>query len=490
MNRNILLSTDSYKFSHFCQYPEGTKGMFSYIEARKNNSGIRGLKGVIFFGLQAFIKEYLSRPLRIEDVEEAAMIARAHGLPFPEKQFQKVVQAYHGWLPIRIKAVKEGTFVPFGNALVTVQCEDPDLFWLASYIETSLLRAVWYMTTVCTISHSVKQTIWHYLKETTMDPVGQLLFKLHDFGARGASSGESAALGGMAHLVNFRGTDTVEALLAARRFYGATMAGFSIPAAEHSTITSWGRERESDAYRNQVAQFSKVGSMYAVVSDSYDIFHAVENIWGKELKDTVINAGGVLVVRPDSGDPVSTPVRVIELLAKQYGTTRNEKGFQVLNHVRVIQGDGIGPQEVHHILSALTIKGFAAENIAFGMGGGLLQKLDRDTFSFAQKTSAILTAQGEWQDVYKDPIAGGKTSKRGVITLTDGYEEVLEHGVLKSVPTLVTKRISEVSENGKQYLEDVYEQGMMIRTQTFDEIRNLSDMSIEGLSEYALKMAA
>ena len=473
--RNILLSTDSYKLSHFLQYPAATTGMFSYIEARKNNSKLPKAEGVVFFGLQAFIKEYLLTPITMEQIDEAEAIAKAHGEPFPRKAFEKIITQYGGYLPLIISAVKEGTHVPFGNVMATVECHDPVLFWLASYIETALLRAIWYPTTVCTISNQTKQIISRYLEETSDDPAGQLPFKLHDFGARGVSSGESASLGGMAHLVNFMGTDTVEALVAAKRYYGAEMAGYSIPAAEHSTITSWGRSREADAYRNMIQQFSKPGSIYAVVSDSYDIFNAVDNLWGGELKEEVIAGGGTLVVRPDSGDPIGTPVRVIVKLAEKFGVTFNSKGYRVLNNVRVIQGDGIGPYEIERILQNLKFLGFSADNIAFGMGGALLQQVNRDTFSFSQKCSAIFDAEGNEIEVYKDPVGGGKTSKRGVITLTTGITESLEHGSCIQKQTLVTKRVSELRKDEPELLEAVYSHGTLLRNQTFDEIRRLSN---------------
>ena len=127
---------------------------------------------------------------------------------------------------------------------------------------------VWYPTTVSTVSWHIKQLIRRYLEETSDDPGAELPFKLHDFGAREVSSYESAAIGGLAHLVNFKGTANVSALLAGRNYYGEPMAGFSIPAAEHSTITAWGRDGEEAAYRNMIRTFGKPGGVFACVSDS------------------------------------------------------------------------------------------------------------------------------------------------------------------------------------------------------------------------------
>ena len=183
-----------------------------------------------------------------------------------------IVNAHGGRLPVRIRAVPEGTLVPVHHVLATIENTDPACAWLTSFLETALLR-VWYPTTVATNSWATKQLIARYLDQTG-DPAG-LPFKLHDFGARGVSSLESAMLGGLSHLVNFMGTDTMSALLGARVYYGEPMAGFSIPAAEHSTITAWGRDGEAAAYRNMLRQFAKPGSIVAVVSDSYDLDHAV-----------------------------------------------------------------------------------------------------------------------------------------------------------------------------------------------------------------------
>jgi nicotinamide phosphoribosyltransferase len=421
---NLLLNTDSYKASHWLQYPPNTDATFFYIESR---GGL--YDRTVFFGLQAILKEYLAKPITHADVDEARDFFAAHGEPFNESGWRYIVDQHKGLLPVRIRAVPEGTVVPTHNALVTVESTDPTAYWVPSYIETLLLR-LWYPVTVATISWHAKQTIRQFLERTSDDPEGLLPFKLHDFGARGVSSAESAALGGAAHLVNFMGTDTVSGVLAAKAYYHEPMAGFSIPAAEHSTITSWGRENEVDAYRNMLKQFGKPGAIVAVVSDSYDIFNAIREHWGKTLKEEIIASGATVVVRPDSGDPVAVVHQCIELLDEAFGHTVNSKGFKVLNYVRVIQGDGINPNSIRAILERITSAGYATDNVAFGMGGALLQQLNRDTQKFALKCSAA-RINGQWVDVYKDPITDkGKQSKRGRMTLLKHRE----YGTFKTVP--------------------------------------------------------
>ncbi len=465
---NLLLNTDSYKASHWLQYPPSTDAAFFYIESR---GGV--YDRTVFFGLQAILKEYLAKPVTHADIDEARDLFAAHGEPFNESGWRDIVDRLGGHLPLRIRAVPEGMVVPTHQALVTIESTDPQAYWVPSYIETLLLR-LWYPVTVATISWHVKQTIRQFLERTSDNTDALLPFKLHDFGARGVSSAESAALGGCANLVNFLGTDTVSGLLAAKAYYHAPMAGFSIPAAEHSTITSWGRDREVDAYRNMLKQFAKPGAIVAVVSDSYDIYHAIREHWGKTLKDEVIRSGATVVIRPDSGDPVSVVHQCIELADEAFGHTINSKGYKVLNHVRVIQGDGINPTSIRAILERVTSAGYATDNVSFGMGGALLQQLNRDTQKFALKCSAA-RVDGHWIDVFKDPITDkGKQSKRGRMTLLQHRE----YGSFRTVP--VPPEAASLADVEKPLGFDdamvtVWENGRLIHDWTLQEIRARAD---------------
>jgi nicotinamide phosphoribosyltransferase len=453
---NFILNTDSYKSSHFLQYPAGAQRVSSYIEARVGGED-EPFSHALFFGLQAFLKEYLARPITMADLEEAEALLSQHGEPFNAKGWRTVIERHGGILPIEIEALAEGTVAPRGTALVQVVNTDPELPWLTSYMETALLRAVWYPTTVATVSWSARRIIKRFLDETCDDPDGQIGFKLHDFGARGVSSAESAAIGGLAHLVNFMGTDTVAALLAGRRWYGCPMAGFSIPAAEHSTITSWGRDNEAKAYANMLEQFGD-GPLVAVVSDSYDLAHAVSHIWGRQLKDKVLAMNATLVVRPDSGDPASIVLDTIQRLMEAFGHTTNAKGYAVLNpKVRVIQGDGINLTSLGQILQVLKDARISAENVAFGMGGGLLQQLNRDTLRFAMKANAI-EIDGTWHDVFKAPATdGAKASKAGRLAVVKGADG--------------WKTVRRDQAAGGNLLEPVWRQGKLLRDWSLDEVR-------------------
>lgn len=455
LTENPILNTDSYKASHYLQYPPETTRIFSYVESRGG-----AWERTLFFGLQAILKEEFLKPVTHAHIDEALDILPAHGLPFNETGWRRLVETHGGRLPLEIRAIPEGSVVPVSNAMMTIVNTDPAFFWLTSYVETALLR-VWYPITVATISWHVRQSIRKALVKTADNPEAELPFKLHDFGSRGVSSHSSAALGGLAHLVNFRGSDTLAAICAGRAWYHEPMAAYSIPAAEHSTITSWGREGECDAYANMVAQFGKPGKIFAVVSDSYDIYAAVDHLWGETLRQRVVDSGATLVVRPDSGDPVTIVADTLQMLANRFGADVNSKGYRVLRNVRVIQGDGVNPKTIDAILARVVADGFSVENIAFGMGGALLQRLDRDTMKFAYKTSAAEIG-GVWRDVYKDPVTNhGKRSKRGLLGL-------VEEGGFKTVPVDPTSFEPSGAVNA---LRPVYRNGALLVDEPLSAIR-------------------
>ncbi len=457
METNILLCTDGYKPSHWRQYPPGATRVFSFLESRGGR-----FPEVTFFGLQYHLSLIKGVVVTEEKIVEArAFFAEYFGdsTIFNEAGWRHILETHGGRLPILVKAVPEGTVVPISNVLMTIENTDPEVPWLTNYLET-LLSMVWYSTTVATQSREMRKRILAFL-EKTGDPA-LIDFKLHDFGYRGSTSHESSGIGGAAHLVSFKGSDTLSAILLARRIYGERMAGFSIPAAEHSTITSWGREHELDAYRNMLEKFPT--GLVAVVSDSYDVFKACEELWGRELREMVLARDGVLVVRPDSGHPPTIVVEVLEVLGRAFGASRNAKGYKVLDpHVRVIQGDGIDYAMVGLILEAMVRAGWSADNIAFGSGGGLLQKMDRDTQKFAIKCSAI-EVNGAWRPVMKDPVTDpGKRSKAGRLMLVrdaQGFRTVPEGE--SDLPNL---------------LEPVFRNGEVLRTQTLSDIRR---RAIEG----------
>jgi len=460
LNENLLLLTDSYKASHYKQYPKGTTTVYSYLESRGGK-----FDKTLFFGLQYLLKKYLEgQVVTKQKIDEAETFFNQHMGPgmFNREGWEIILQKHGGKLPVRIKAVPEGTVVDNKNVLMTIENTDSECFWLTNYLETLLVQ-VWYPITVATQSYFCKEIINGYL-EKTGDPAG-LPFKLHDFGFRGVSSVESAAIGSAAHLVNFMGTDTLAGIGMLQNYYGAVeMPGFSIPASEHSTITSWGRENELAAMENMLDQYPT--GLVACVSDSFDIFKACSEYWGEALKEKVLARDGTLVIRPDSGEPVEVVLKCLDILGKKFGFDVNNKGYKILPpQVRMIQGDGIDIEMIGSILSAMEKKRWSADNIAFGSGGALLQKLDRDTNKFAFKCSSVAVS-GVEIDVYKQPItAPFKVSKKGRLALNaiTGWHD---YG----------HKFETVSEGvGKDVLRTVFENGKLIINDNLNTIRERSN---------------
>ncbi|CAD6198594.1 unnamed protein product [Caenorhabditis auriculariae] len=457
---NVLYLADSYKVTHHKQYPAGTTSVYSYFESRGGK-----FNETVFFGLQYILKKWMvGSVVTKEMVEEAKEFYHHHFRNprfFNEDGWNYIVEKHNGHLPLRIKAVPEGTVVPVKNVLFTVENTDPAVPWLTNWFETLLVQ-VWYPMTVCTFSRMQKIMIGRYLYRTS-GSINGLSYKLHDFGYRGSTSVESAAIGGAAHLVNFAGTDTIAALQLCKKYYDNPMAGLSVPAAEHSTISAWTKTGEADAFRNMMDQFPT--GIVSVVSDTYDIYNAVSNIWGDELRQMVMDREeyGSLVIRPDSGDPVTVVLKILELLYERYPCLTNSEGYRMLpNYLKILQGDGISYESLLTILAAVEEAGWSTDNLVFGSGGALLQKLDRDTQKCVFKCSSV-TVNGEARDVWKEPLTdSGKTSKKGRLTL--------ERDEAGQLVTIEEGR----GDPEKDLLVPVFENGRLLVDYTLKEIRTLA----------------
>lgn len=466
---SIILQTDSYKLTHWKMYKPNTAYVGSYFESRGGE-----FKASVFFGLQYILLKHLTG-VRVtkEDVHEAKQFCDEH---FGQDVFNfdgwmRIVDVFGGKLPISIKAVPEGTIIPTGNVLFTIENTDPESYWLTNHLETLLVQC-WYPTTVATQSKYLKNILATGLSRS--GSIEKLPFMLHDFGYRGSTSDESAGIGGAAHLVNFVGTDTLAAIRTLKQYYGATeMTGFSVPAAEHSTIVSWGRDNEVEAY-NHILDSYKSG-LVSVVSDTYDIFRACSDLWGTRLRNKIIgNNDRTLVIRPDSGDPTATILKCLNILASKFGYTTNDKGFKTLrNNVRLIQGDGITKDSLPEICNAIMDSSWSLDNIIFGSGGGLLQKVNRDTLNIAIKMNWSEDTDGTINDVYKNPMTDpSKRSKAGKLKLVmeHGYTEDLTapnqlhtYSYLKTVPA---------SDPRQDKLEEVFRNGELLIHQNIEDIRS------------------
>jgi nicotinamide phosphoribosyltransferase len=462
---NLILLADAYKYAHHKFYYPGTTQIYSYLESR---GGI--FDETIFFGLQYFLKEYLQGPaFTQQDLDEAdGFLKQVFGRDdvFDKSKFQYILDKYNGYLPIKIKAVAEGTAVPTSNVLMTIENTDPECYWLTNFLET-LLMQVWYPCTVATLSNQIRKIVTQFYSETATEGTeAGIDFVLNDFGFRGVSSVESAKIGGAAHLINFSGSDNLAGSGMAIYYYDATKVyGLSIPATEHSICTLLGSDGELEIFKHVLRSFP-TGTI-ACVSDSFNIFKACKEYWGGELKEEILNREGTLVIRPDSGDPIMTLLQIFKILFETFDFTTNSKGYKVLPpQVRVIQGDGVNYAEIINIYNALKVNNISAENLVLGMGGALLQKVDRDTQKFALKCSSAVI-NGREVAVEKSPTemdaqgnitSSFKKSKGGRLKL------VKINGIFKTV-------------NEQEHLEladelhTVFENGELLNTITFERVK-------------------
>lgn len=434
MNNSIIMNSDSYKFSHFLYYPENTTEIFSYMESR---GGV--YPSTVFFGLQGFVEEYLMKPITQEDIDYAKDFAIKHGVPFNEKGWQIILDDYQGYLPVTIKSVDEGSVIPTGNVLATVVNNDPRLPWLTSFIETALLR-IWYPCTVATRIFNMKKKIKYYFDYTS--DVGNMDFALLDFSSRGCSSYESNKIGGSAYLTLFKGSDSIPAVEYINNYYKSDMSGFSLPATEHSCMTSYGKENEFESFK-RIIEVTPENTTVSVVSDTWDIYNACE-MWNS-LAPLIEEKNITLVVRPDSGNVKEVLPKLITILNKAFKGKYNSKGYKVFDNLKILWGDGINEDTITEVFAIAMGLGISADSILTGSGGGLMQnKIDRDTSKYAFKASNAII-NGISTPIGKDPITdAGKASKKGYLDLVydkDGnYKTIVCYNSFGNVKSLLKPR--------------------------------------------------
>ncbi len=471
---NPILMADSYKITHDGQTPDNTQYITSYIEARGGTYDY-----TVMYGLQIFLIKVLSKRLTREMVEDAKefLIDKGHMGRFNYDGFMDIVTKLDGKWPVEIKAVPEGFKVNKKIVLVSITNTDPRFAWVTSYLETCLLRAVWYASTIATKSYSVRSDIMGYLKGTCEDPESAIDFMFLDFGARGVSSGESAQIGGSAHLaMGWMGSDTMEGVQAFNLYYNIAMSAFSVVASEHSTMTIWEEKAEAYAIGRLIEKFGYnedgTGNIVSVVLDSYDYWRALEEYVGIRYNAEIRKlgaAGGRFVCRPDSGNPVKIMVKSLQILYKKFedDCSVNKLGYKVLPpYLRVLFADGIDETDIIAICEAVMEAGFSVENILFGMDGGLLQSATRDDCGFAMKACSA-TIAGEQRDVHKNPktAKGFKASKRGE------YTTILlkQSGNIESIPIHGENVVPLV--DYVDILFPVYRDGEVILTYSAEEVR-------------------
>lgn len=480
---NPILLTDFYKTGHVFQYPAGTSLVYSNLTAR--SSRLPGVRRAVFFGAQYFVQKILVDAFDQEffgnDEEQLLSEYRTFTGVRDVSHIQSLLRL--GFLPIEIRALPEGSHVPLRVPMMTIRNTRPEFAWLTNYIETVLSSCIWAPITSATIAGEYRKIIDRHALLTGTDP-GFADYMAHDFSMRGMGGLDAAIASGMAHLVFFRGTDTVPANVGLAEYYDAHRSDFggSVPATEHSVMCAGGEENETETFRRLIEDVYPEG-IVSIVSDTWDLFGGVIGRALPALREKILRRDGKVVIRPDSGDPVrilcgdpeapaGSPERagVVEALYSLFGGTETPTGHRLLDpHIGTIYGDSITLARAEEILSRLAEKGFAAGNVVFGVGSYTYQYVTRDTLGLAIKSTAV-EIDGVPRAIYKRPKTddGTKNSARGFLRV-----ERREDGELALVDG---QRSLEDAEGGE--LRTIFRDGEM---QNREPIRSIRWRAMEGL---------
>lgn len=521
------LLADVYKFSHPPQYPAKTQIVYSNTTAR--SSRLEGVDAIVVFGTQYLIEEYFianwnenffSKPKEKAVAKFKRMMDAVTG---KDSVSTKTMESLHdlGYLPIRLKALPEGTLCPIQVPFMTIVNTHEDFYWVTNFLETLTQTVMWQAIVSATIAHQFKKLVSKYAGETS-DNCPFVNFQCHDFSMRGMSSVETGYVSGGGHLLSFVGTDTVSAVEFLEEFYGANvdeeLVGCSVPATEHSVMCAGGDESEEETFRRIIEDVYPAG-IVSIVSDTWDYWNVLKKVL-PALKSKIMARNGKVVIRPDSGDPVKivtgyfvkdvnrsseeylqlirrTPFHIklwgeseyefdavkttdgkyfdidanqlsedevkgsIVLLHELFGGTTNSKGYIELDsHIGLIYGDSITFNRCEQICERLAEKGFASTNVVFGVGSYTYQYNTRDTFSIACKATYV-EIDGKAKPIFKDPKTGGhKKSAKGLLAVIKDKDG-----------KLILKNDCTPEEEAGGELKVMFENGVQFNKTTLSEIR-------------------
>lgn len=502
---NSLLLTDGYKTGHHQQYPEGTTLVYSNFTPRSNKYAPKGCDEVVVFGTQLvvrFLHEHFQQNFFRKGKSEVINEMREELTMYLGTEYDTThFEALHdlGYLPIKVKALPEGTLCPMRVPVLTIVNTKPEFYWVTNYLETILSNLLWKPMTSATIAYQYKKLLKEWALKTDEKNVDFVDFQGHDFSMRGMDSIDATSFSGLGHLTSFMGTDSLPAIGAARQYYDEKgFVGATVPATEHSVMCAGGKESEIETFRRLLATYPT--GILSVVSDTWDLWKVLTE-YLPEMKDEIMAREGKLVIRPDSGDPVdiicgdldsihrelkdgsmlakqlfatydgdksyAQHVGVIQLLWDTFGGTVNDQGYKILDsHIGAIYGDSITLERAQEICHRLEQKGFASTNIVFGIGSFTYQYNTRDTFGFAMKAT-YCEVNGEGQEIFKDPITddGIKKSAKGLLCVSRNTGPANPR---YNIPYLIDQCSTQGEERGM--LKVIYEDG------DFDNVTTLTDI--------------
>lgn len=522
---NAIELTDGYKLDHRRQYPKGTEYVYSNWTPRSNEYFKEAKDGCVVFGIQYFIKKYLIEYFNrnffeLDENHAVESFKRRIDTFLGENNVgTEHIRELHklGYLPIKIKALPEGSICPIRVPMLTVINTDPRFFWITNYLETIISCELWLPMTSATTARIYRKEIERHAKKTGFGEDVALGFLCHDFSMRGMAGLEASITSGMGHLTSFFGSETIPAINAVEKYYNADaekeLIAATVPASEHSVMCAGGYDNEFETFKRFITELYPKGFV-SIVSDTWDLWKVVTE-YVPCLKNEILGRDGRLVIRPDSGNPIDiicgiNPAEIQEVDGKYYhntewaysgkpkyiidyikthsenlniknseisesevkgvyellwdifGGTINDKGYKVLDpHIGVIYGDSITIERQKEIYRRLEEKGFAATNLVLGIGSYTYQYRTRDSLGFAMKATWC-QINGEPKEIFKKPKtdSGMKNSLKGLIRVDKD-----ENGIYYA-----TDCVTKEQEDGG-CLEVVFENGELKKEVSLKEIR-------------------
>lgn len=476
MNRDIMdcpiFWTDGYKFCHKDQYPKGMEWIYQTWTPRMSN--IEGVRHAVFYGLQSTLKDiteqfdkyFFSKPIKEIEKQYKEMTAGVFGKTNP--RFAENIDTTHlaqlhakGYLPIKVKALPEGTFTPIGVPMFTIENTTADTFWLTGFLESQISSSIWLPMTVATIADKFKRILTGYA-EKTGDP-SRVVNQVVDFSMRGMTSPQSALHASGGHLLSFNSSATIGARNYLMHTYNAPSDVISYPpATEHSVMCSYG-EDEYGAFKHLITEVYPSGNI-SIVSDTYDLWKVVNDVLPK-LKTEIMSRNGKTIIRPDSGDPVEIVLKLVPKLYEIFGGEVNAKGYKEFDsHIGIMYGDSITIERTVKICEGLKKLGYATTNVTLGIGSLAYQYNVRDTLGFALKATAEIE-KGKFKMVQKNPVTDTdnfKKSQKGLCAV------IMKDNDLALIDGLTPETIEQVKGN---LLEEIYVDGKFIKTHNYADIR-------------------
>lgn len=498
---NPMLLIDFYKAVHAEMLPKGITKSVSYFTPRM--SRVKRWDKVVLFGLQGFIKTYLidyfneyffQKPW--EEIKESYTHVLDNCMGKDTYGLQKIEDLHKlGYLPICIRALPEGSRVNMHVPMFEISNTHPHFAWLPQSLESLISAESWHPMLAATVGATYRDIVNYWYDKTCDDNIPRNK-ALGSFDFRGEECLDSAIKAGAGWCLSFLNTATVPAIPYLEQMYNCDASkepvAFGSPSTEHAVMCSnYAVDGDEETLIHRLLTEIYPHTSFSAVLDSYDYWNIVDNVL-PSMKETILNHDGCLLVRGDSGDCVDVVVKTVEHLWKSFGGTKNTKGYKVLDpHIKAIYGDSITVQRCEEIYKRLDALGFAASNVALGVGSFSMQCIEeeetitvttpdgekvkgvttvlkpftRDTFS-----SCIKATYCEIEDVpypiFKNPKEGGfKKSQKGcciVLKNADG-DFVYSDGYTWA----------ESSTCEENLLKIVFYDGHITKNQSLQEIRNV-----------------